>query len=145
MYKAGYCQIFLFFFSQWYFWKENYLILIKIFFLIWSIKISLSFPRVLVSECGAFPLVNFLELLLNAEIHGLLALCKICPNKEFFWSLFSCIRAKVWKSLLEKCPNTELFLIFIFLYLDWIQENTDQKQLRTWALLTQWITYPYLV
>ena len=30
-------------------------------------------------------------------------------------------------SLREKCPNTELFLVGIFLYLDWIQENTDQK------------------
>ena len=30
-------------------------------------------------------------------------------------------------TLREKCPNTELFLIRIFLYLDWIQENTDQK------------------
>ena len=42
-------------------------------------------------------------------------------------------------TLCEKCPNTELFLVRIFLYLDWIrrgrispysvriQENTDQK------------------
>ena len=30
-------------------------------------------------------------------------------------------------TLREKCPNTELFLVRIFLYLDWIQENTDQK------------------
>ena len=27
----------------------------------------------------------------------------------------------------EKCPNTELFLVRIFLYSDRIQENTDQK------------------
>ena len=30
-------------------------------------------------------------------------------------------------SLPEKCPNTELFIVSVFLYLDWIQENTDQK------------------
>ena len=40
-------------------------------------------------------------------------------------------------SLREKCPNTELFLVRIFLYSDWIQENTDQKKLRIWILLTQ--------
>ena len=30
-------------------------------------------------------------------------------------------------SLHEKCPNTEIFVVRIFLYLDWMQENTDQK------------------
>ena len=30
-------------------------------------------------------------------------------------------------TLREKCPNTELFLVGIFLYSDRIQENTDQK------------------
>ena len=33
----------------------------------------------------------------------------------------------------EKCPNTEVFLVRIFLYLDWIQENTGQKKLRIWT------------
>ena len=42
--------------------------------------------------------------------------------------------------LLEKCPNTELFLFRIFLYSDWIQENTDQKSLRIWTLFTQWMS-----
>ena len=32
--------------------------------------------------------------------------------------------------MLEKCPNTVFFVVPIFLYLDWIQENTDQKKLR---------------
>ena len=35
----------------------------------------------------------------------------------------------------EKCPNTEFFLVRIFLYLDWIQENKDQKKLRIWILV----------
>ena len=30
-------------------------------------------------------------------------------------------------ALREKCPNTELFLVHIFLYSVRIQENTDQK------------------
>ena len=29
--------------------------------------------------------------------------------------------------LREKCPNTEFFLVRIFQYSDWIQENSDQK------------------
>ena len=32
-----------------------------------------------------------------------------------------------WFSLCEKCPNTEFFLVRIFLYFDWIRENMDQK------------------
>ena len=54
------------------------------------------------------------------------------------------------KSLREKCPNTDVFLVRIFLYSDWInlrkspylvriQENTDQKKLRIWTLFTQWM------
>ena len=42
------------------------------------------------------------------------------------------------KTLREKCPNTELFLVRIFLYSVPIQENTDQKQLLIWTLFTQW-------
>ena len=40
--------------------------------------------------------------------------------------------------LREKCPNTEYFLVRIFLYSDWIQENTYQKNLCIWTLFTQW-------
>ena len=54
------------------------------------------------------------------------------------------------KTLPEMSPNTELVLVRIFLYSDWIRrfskspysigirENTDQKELRTWTLFTQW-------
>ena len=31
----------------------------------------------------------------------------------------------------------EFFLARIYLYSDWIQENTDQKKIRVWTLLTQ--------
>ena len=47
-----------------------------------------------------------------------------------------------WLSLREKRPNTEFFLVRIFLYSDWIQENTDKKKLRIWTIFTQCIHYP---
>ena len=40
-------------------------------------------------------------------------------------------------TLREKCSNTDFFLVRIFLYSEWIQENTDQKKLRIWTLFTQ--------
>ena len=42
------------------------------------------------------------------------------------------------KHLRKMCSNTEVFLVRIFLYSDWIQKNTDQKKLRIWTLFTQW-------
>ena len=42
-------------------------------------------------------------------------------------------------TLREKCPNTEFFLVRIFLYSVRIQENTDHKKLRIWTLFTQCI------
>ena len=38
----------------------------------------------------------------------------------------------------EKNPNTEFFLVRIFLYSEWIQENTDQEKLRIWTIFTQY-------
>ena len=32
-----------------------------------------------------------------------------------------------WKELREKCPNTELFMVRIFLYSDWIRRFTREK------------------
>ena len=40
-------------------------------------------------------------------------------------------------SLRENFPNTELFLVCIFLYSVRIRENADQKQLRIWTILAQ--------
>ena len=52
----------------------------------------------------------------------------------------------------EKCPNTDMFLVCVFLiwtvygdllrkspYSVQIQENTDEKKLRIWTLCTQWL------
>ena len=47
-------------------------------------------------------------------------------------------RCFVHHLLREKCPNAEIFLVRIFMYSDWIEENTDQKQLRIWTIFTQW-------
>ena len=42
-------------------------------------------------------------------------------------------------TLREESPNTEFFLFCTFLNSVQIQENTDQKKLRIWALFTQWL------
>ena len=46
---------------------------------------------------------------------------KINQNKKNSYS------SHLIKKLREKFPTTELFLIRIFLYSDWIQENIDWK------------------
>ena len=40
-------------------------------------------------------------------------------------------------TLREKCPNTELSLVRIFLQSVRIRETTDQNKLRIWTLFTQ--------
>ena len=44
-----------------------------------------------------------------------------------------------WEKLTlhKKCPNTEFFLVRIFLYSDRIRENKDQQKLLIWTLFTQ--------
>ena len=51
--------------------------------------------------------------------------------KSFIFSKFTFL------TLRENCPNTEFFLVRVFLYSVRIQENTDQKILRIWALFVQ--------
>ena len=58
-----------------------------------------------------------------------------------FWPFQTTKFSSFKRSLREKCPNAEFFLVYIFLYSDWIQENTDEKKLRIWALFTQWIKW----
>ena len=43
-------------------------------------------------------------------------------------------------SLLEKCPNMEIFLVRIFLYSVQVQKNTEQKKPCIWTLFTQCMT-----
>ena len=37
----------------------------------------------------------------------------------------------------EKCPNTEIFLVYVLLYSVRIKENIDQKKPRSWTHFTQ--------
>ena len=53
------------------------------------------------------------------------ALCEMCPNTEFFWSVFSCIRTEYGE------------IRNIFPYPLRMRQNTDQKKLRIWTLFTQ--------
>ena len=57
-----------------------------------------------------------------------------------FWHWLGFLIIRQW-TLREKCPNTEFFLVCIFLYSVRIQENTDQKRLRIWTLFTQCDVY----
>ena len=41
----------------------------------------------------------------------------------------------------EKYPNTEFFLVHIFLYSVRIRVKTDKKKIRIWTLFTQWWVY----
>ena len=59
----------------------------------------------------------------------------ICISKIMFEHSFShCM----------KCPNTELFLVRIFMYSVQIQENTDQKKLSIWTLFTPCLLHIFL-
>ena len=52
---------------------------------------------------------------------------RFCGYTEKCESEKTHILAYFIQSLHEKCPNTEFFLVCVFLYSDWIQENTEQK------------------
>ena len=49
------------------------------------------------------------------------------PGTLFSGSYYFLCTFLYYLTLREKRSNTELFLVGIFPYLDWIQENTDQK------------------
>ena len=52
-------------------------------------------------------------------------------TSNFFWS--SCLwLCSQYLSQCEKCPNTEIFLVRIFLHSVRTQENTDQKKILYW-------------
>ena len=53
-------------------------------------------------------------------------LCEKCPDTEFFWSIFSCIRTEYGGSRSKS------------LYSVLIRENTDQKNFGIWTLFTRW-------
>ena len=52
-------------------------------------------------------------------------------------TLYHSARRLIADSLCQKCPNTEIFLVRVFLDSVWIHENTDKKKLHIWTLFTQ--------
>ena len=80
----------------------------------------------------------------------------VCSNCTLVWQNKTCLRCSKCrnankKTLREKCPNTEFFLVRVFPLSDWIwrdtsispysvqiRENTNQKKLCIWTLFTQW-------
>ena len=87
--------------------------------------------------------LQFLEIGTNVSNY-----CHICRDFLARHSI------SVTKSLCEKCPNTEVFLVCIFPiwtecgnlqskcpYSVWIRKDTDQKKLCIWTLFTQWIAW----
>ena len=82
---------------------------------------------------------NFLQ---HAKSH--IGKTNIC-TKDPYELKYHLLRHKVEnvdKAQRAKCPNTEFFLVCIFLYLDLysvkIQKNKDQKKFHIWTLFTQW-------
>ena len=88
------------------------------------------------------------------KIKARLSELQLYPNfgSRYLFCILTCKGFSNWNfssTLLEKCPNTEFFLLRIFPYLDWIRnkspylvrirENTDHKQLRIWTLFTRCI------
>ena len=69
---------------------------------------------------------SFFVLVLDAEMYGLYALCRICWNKEFFLVFIFLHSGWVWR--------------FTSPYLVQIQEKKNRKELCLRKLLTQW--YP---
>ena len=55
-------------------------------------------------------------------------------SKQSFIAITQNIAKLQKKPLRDKSPNTEFFLVRIFLYSVQIQENTDHEKLRIWPL-----------
>ena len=99
------------------------------------------------SKYGVFSGTYFPVFELNTEIYGVnLRIQFECRKRQtrknsafgHFLRSGNLVYAGAGKKMLlkaillrEKCPNTCMFL-----YSDWIQENTDQKSLRIWTLFT---------
>ena len=60
-----------------------------------------------------------------------LATFSVSPLSTFFEIITLLFSPSI---LCEKCPNTKIFLVHIFPYLDWIRKNTHQKTVRIWTL-----------
>ena len=104
---------------QWNFFSENSKHFLAVYYL-WKTTPSQMFDKVL-----------------NALLKGTSKMYQLCSQvQERHHLISSCFRmCLLWTnikviSLCEKCLKTEIFLVRIFLYSDWIQKNTDQKKTR---------------
>ena len=66
------------------------------------------------------------------KIGGLGTLCQLCLFPVTWRRICKVLLSK---SLREKCPKKEFFLVCIFPF----GLNTDQKKLRVWILFMQWV------
>ena len=69
-----------------------------------------------------------------------------CKHVLASWIVLQNSRRFLISSILplrEKCPNTEFFLVCIFLYSVQMQENTDHKKLWIWTLFMQCTRYSF--
>ena len=91
------------------------------------------------SKYGVFSGPYFPVFGLNTEIYPNDQQCmKIVQIWRFFWFVLPCIRIEYgdllkWSTLREKCPNTEFFLVRIFLYLNWIRRFTQISVFRQFS------------
>ena len=88
----------------------------------WSPRAHIFIKKRLQHEC--FP-VNFVKLHNMFFVEHFRATATVSRHIL----AFSKNEMLFWKSLRQKCPNKEFFLVRFFLYSDWIQENNDQKKL----------------
>ena len=63
---------------------------------------------------------------------------RICKYLKSLVAIYVKNDVATYCALCEKCPNTELFLVHIFLYSVQIRENKDQKKLNIWILFMEW-------
>ena len=61
---------------------------------------------------------------------------KAIDSNNTFWKRQN-TKGSIKKHTAWKIPNTEFFLVRIFLYSDWVQENTDRKKPRIWTVSMQ--------
>ena len=83
------------------------------------------------------PCVIVTAKLIRLHLHNPLVINPHIDEVKVASCFLSRVTSKCTFTLPEKCPNTEVFLVHIFLYSVQIQENTDQKRLRIWTLFTQ--------
>ena len=76
---------------------------------------------------------RFVKLLISLDEHGIF----LSHLKSLFKIMIGSQQKIIYKSLCEKCPNTEFFLVHIFSVLSPDTGKYGQKKTRIWILFTQ--------